>query len=70
MIALDAELRESEDSSMVEAGDDERDSSSGSPRMFWILNGCIVELESYEAKLLIINNSYCVKFMKKGRSQK
>ena len=70
MTELDAELRESEDNSMVEAGDAARDSSSGSPRMFLILNGCIVEFESYEAKLLIINNSYCVKFIEKGAGQK
>ena len=56
MTELDAELRESEDNSMVEAGDAARDSSSGSPRMFWMLNGCIVELELYAAKILIINN--------------
>ena len=42
MTEIDVELRESEDNSMVEAGDDARDSSSGSPRMFWMLNGCIV----------------------------
>ena len=53
MTELNAELRESEDNSMVEAGDAARDSSSGSPRMFWMLNGCIVELELSEAKLLI-----------------
>ena len=70
MTELDAELRESEDNSMVEAGDAARDSSSGSPRMFWMLNGCIVELELFEAKLLIINNSYCVNLLKMGRSQK
>ena len=69
MTALDAELRESDDSSMVEAGDDARDSSSGSPRMFWMLNGCIVALELYGAKLLIINNqSLCLFIEKKGRS--
>ena len=70
MTELDAELRESEDNSMVEAGDAARDSSSGSPRMFWMLNGCIVKLELFEAKLLIINNSYCVNLLKMGRSQK
>ena len=66
MTEIDAELRESEDNSMVEAGDDARDSSSGSPRMFWMLNGCIVELESYKAKILIINNSHYVNLLKKG----
>ena len=70
MVPSDAELCGSDDSSMVEAGDDARDSSSGSPRMFWMLNGCIVELELFEAKLLIINNSYCVNLLKMGRSQK
>ena len=62
MVPSDAELRDSDDSSMVEAGDDARDSSSGSPKMFWMLNGCIelelngcIELEAYGAKLLIIN---------------
>ena len=34
MTEIDVELRESEDNSMVEAGDDARDSSSCSPRMF------------------------------------
>ena len=70
MTALDAELRESEDNSMVEAGDAARDSSSGSPRMFWILNGCIVELALYEAKILIINKQSMWKVIEKGRSQK
>ena len=55
MTEIDVELRESDDNSIVEAGDAARDSSSGSPRMFWMLNGCIVELELYGAKLLIIN---------------
>ena len=55
MTEIEAEPPESDDNSIVEAGDDARDSSSGSPRMFWMLNGCIVELDSYGAKLLIIN---------------
>ena len=38
MTEIDAELRDSEDNSMVEAGEHARDSSSGSPRMFWMLN--------------------------------
>ena len=70
MTALEAELRESEDNSMVEAGDDARDSSSGSPRMFWMFNGCIVELELSEAKLLKINNQSMWTFNEKGAEPK
>ena len=47
MTEIDVELRESEDNSMVEACDDARDSSSGSPKRFWMLNGCMLEYSYY-----------------------
>ena len=39
--------RESSDISIVEAGDDARDSSMGNPRRFWMLNGSIVVVERF-----------------------
>ena len=47
MTEIEAEPRESDDNSIVEAGDDVRDSSSGNPRMFWMLNGNIVIVERF-----------------------